>query len=65
MTSKASSHALLHDEEEEDLSEYKQGGYHPVHIGERFLNRYSIIQKLGWGQFSTVWLAKDNATNTY
>jgi serine/threonine-protein kinase SRPK3 len=53
------------EEEEEDQSEYKQGGYHPVHIGERYLNRYTIIQKLGWGQFSTVWLAKDNATNTH
>ena len=53
------------EEEEEDQSEYKPGGYHRVQIGERYLNRYSIIQKLGWGQFSTVWLAKDNATNTY
>lgn len=53
------------EEEEEDISEYKPGGYHPVQIGERYLNRYTIVQKLGWGQFSTVWLAKDNATNTY
>lgn len=53
------------EEEEEDQSEYKPGGYHRVQISERYLNRYSIIQKLGWGQFSTVWLAKDNATNTY
>lgn len=52
-------------EDEEDLSEYRPGGYHPVKIGERFMNRYTIIQKLGWGQFSTVWLSKDNVTNTY
>ena len=56
---------LSQDEEEEDQSEYKPGGYHPVQIGERYLNRYTIIQKLGWGQFSTVWLAKDNVTNSY
>lgn len=56
---------LLSQDEEEDPSEYKKGGYHPVQVGERYLNRYTIIQKLGWGQFSTVWLAKDNVTNCY
>lgn len=30
------------------------------------INRYVIVQKLGWGQFSTVWLAKDmKYENTY
>lgn len=29
------------------------------------LNRYVIIQKLGWGHFSTVWLAKDFKYDTY
>ena len=28
-------------------------------------NRYVIIQKLGWGHFSTVWLAKDFKFDTY
>ena len=28
-------------------------------MGEVLINRYVIVQKLGWGQFSTVWLAKD------
>lgn len=37
------------------------GGYHPVQIGEQFKNgRYSVLQKLGWGHFSTVWLVADN-----
>lgn len=40
-------------------------GYHPVHIGEVLLNRYVVIQKLGWGHFSTVWLAKDFKYDTY
>lgn len=40
-------------------------GYHPVHIGEVLLNRYVIIQKLGWGHFSTVWLSKDFKYDTY
>jgi len=28
-------------------------------LGEVLIDRYVIVQKLGWGQFSTVWLAKD------
>jgi serine/threonine-protein kinase SRPK3 len=32
---------------------------------EVYLDRYHILQKLGWGHFSTVWLAKDVKFNTY
>ena len=32
---------------------------------EVLLDRYVIIQKLGWGHFSTVWLAKDFKFDTY
>jgi serine/threonine-protein kinase SRPK3 len=35
------------------------GGYHRVLIGDKFNDRYLIVEKLGWGHFSTVWLAKD------
>jgi len=28
-------------------------------------NRYVILQKLGWGHFSTVWLSKDFKYNNY
>jgi len=45
--------------EDEGVDDYKLGGYHPVHIGEIFMGRYLIIQKLGWGHFSTVWLCRD------
>ena len=51
--------------EDEGLPDYKIGGYHPVHVGEIFLERYIVIQKLGWGHFSTVWLAKDKKYDTY
>ncbi|KAG7661111.1 SKY1 [[Candida] subhashii] len=49
---------------EETQVDYKFGGYHPVSKGEvyysqKFPNReYIILRKLGWGHFSTVWLAK-------
>ena len=49
---------------EECPSEYVEGGYHPVNKGEvyyssRFPGReYIALRKLGWGHFSTVWLAK-------
>ncbi|ANB13467.1 serine/threonine protein kinase SKY1 [Sugiyamaella lignohabitans] len=47
-------------QDEEDLQDYCKGGYHPVHVGELFKNgQYEIIRKLGWGHFSTVWLARD------
>jgi hypothetical protein len=51
--------------EDEGLADYKIGGYHPMHIGEVLINRYVIVQKLGWGHFSTVWLAKDIKFNTF
>ncbi|PWZ03663.1 kinase-like protein [Testicularia cyperi] len=48
-------------EDEEDLEDYGKGGYHPVHVGDTFSDgRYLIVRKLGWGHFSTVWLAKDH-----
>jgi serine/threonine-protein kinase SRPK3 len=47
------------------MEDYKMGGYHPVHVGEIYLQRYHILQKLGWGHFSTVWLAKDKKFETY
>ncbi|KAL0058339.1 serine/threonine protein kinase, CMGC [Marasmius tenuissimus] len=45
---------------EEDWEDYVKGGYHPVEIGDDFSEgRYIIVRKLGWGHFSTVWLARD------
>jgi serine/threonine-protein kinase SRPK3 len=39
---------------------YRPGGYHPVCLGDTFKGgRYKVHHKLGWGGFSTVWLAKD------
>lgn len=53
------------EDSEEDEKDYRPGGYHPVSIGDAFKdNRYLIIKKLGWGHFSTVWLARDTQTNS-
>lgn len=51
--------------EDEGIEDYKVGGYHPCLIGEVLLNRYVLIQKLGWGHFSTVWLARDFKYDNY
>ncbi|KAE8555628.1 hypothetical protein EYB25_000326 [Talaromyces marneffei] len=45
---------------QESFSRYRPGGYHPVNLGDTFKdNRYEVHHKLGWGEFSTVWLAYD------
>lgn len=45
----------------EDLELYEPGGFHPVHLDDLYDSRYRIVQKLGSGGFSTVWLAEDTA----
>ena len=56
------------NDEMEDIHQDKPGGYHPVRLGDVLprepaststTHRYRILQKLGHGAFSTVWLAKD------
>ncbi|RQM07148.1 hypothetical protein DH86_00003493 [Scytalidium sp. 3C] len=44
--------------DEEDSEDYQ--------IGEKFKDgRYTVIRKLGWGHFSTVWLSRDNVTGKH
>ncbi|KAK8673362.1 hypothetical protein V6N13_111704 [Hibiscus sabdariffa] len=54
------------EEEDEGIDSYRKGGYHAVRIGDPFASgRYIAQRKLGWGQFSTVWLAYDTQTSKY
>jgi serine/threonine-protein kinase SRPK3 len=49
----------------EELERYTIGGYHPVNIGDVLHNRYQIVNKLGHGAYSTVWLARDSQREEY
>ena len=45
----------------EDLGNYCPGGYHPILLNDKLHDgRYEIVHKLGFGSFSTVWLARDH-----
>ncbi|OBT78603.1 CMGC/SRPK protein kinase [Pseudogymnoascus sp. 05NY08] len=46
---------------EEKISRYRPGGFHPIALGNSFKQgRYTVVHKLGYGGFSTVWVAYDD-----
>lgn len=49
--------------EAEPRDRYIKNLYYPILIGEVLVERYLIEHKLGWGGFSTVWLAHDSHEN--
>ncbi|CAG7989847.1 unnamed protein product [Penicillium salamii] len=49
----------------EKLESYRVGGYHPTTIGDNIHNRYQVVQKLGNGTYSTIWLARDQKDGKY
>ncbi|XP_015088196.1 SRSF protein kinase 2 [Solanum pennellii] len=52
--------------EDEGTDDYRRGGYHAVRIGDSFNGgRYVVQSKLGWGHFSTVWLAWDTLLSRF
>lgn len=52
--------------EDEGTEDYRKGGYHAVRVGDAFKNGCYVVQsKLGWGHFSTVWLAWDTQKSHY
>eukprot|EP00177_Eucheuma_denticulatum_P008753 GFKZ01015901.1.p1 GENE.GFKZ01015901.1~~GFKZ01015901.1.p1 ORF type:complete len:545 (+),score=73.14 GFKZ01015901.1:177-1811(+) len=59
-------HFPSHDDSDSSLGErteaegLKEGGYHPVSVGDVFKNgAYRVLCRLGTGHFSTVWLCLD------
>ncbi|KAF9518782.1 hypothetical protein BS47DRAFT_197256 [Hydnum rufescens UP504] len=48
------------------IEDYRPGGLHPIHLGDTLgAERYKILRKLGYGSFSTVWLARDAQESRY
>ena len=46
---------------EENVEHYCRGKLHPAQLGDLYDGeRYEILRKLGYGAFSTVWLAHDH-----
>ncbi|KAM0325452.1 hypothetical protein ACHAQA_007439 [Verticillium albo-atrum] len=59
-------HAYEILEDVESPEDYEPGGFHPIRIGDVFRDgRYRIIHKLGYGGYSTIWLAKDEQSDRY
>ncbi|KAK8115963.1 CMGC/SRPK protein kinase [Apiospora sp. TS-2023a] len=53
--------------EHEEKERYRPGGFHPIVPGDRIghSGRYKVVDKLGWGYGSTVWLCKDSDTHVW
>lgn len=56
--------SIYHDTDlllnQENMSKYRPGGFHLVCLGDIFKDgRYKVHHELGWGGYSTVWLALD------
>lgn len=49
----------------ERIEKYRPGGYHPVSVGDTLHDRYLIVDKLGFGGYSIVWLARNTRLNRY
>jgi len=44
---------------EEGIEKYRVGRFHPVRVGELYDSKYKVLRKLGYGQYSTVWLVRN------
>ncbi|KAM3560733.1 hypothetical protein MY1884_002753 [Beauveria asiatica] len=49
----------------EYLERYDDGGFYPVMIGDVVNKRYQIVDKLGYGGYSTVWMTRYMQQNAY
>jgi len=56
----------LESKDEESPADYNAGGYLPINVKDVFKDgRYTVVRKLGWGHFSTVWLVRDSQQNRH
>ena len=65
MTTSPESPLYIQETDVEDLEDYCPGGLHPTIIGNIFHDRYTVVHKLGYGGYSTIWLARDTPLNRY
>ncbi|KAK2855648.1 hypothetical protein FQN49_004982 [Arthroderma sp. PD_2] len=49
----------------EKMERCRPGGYHPISIGDILVDRYQVTHKLGYGGYSTTWLARDKQNAAY
>lgn len=59
VTSKADPSDFNANDQEEGIAKYRPGGFHPVRFGEVYGSKYEVLRKLGYGQYSTVWLVRN------
>lgn len=48
-----------HEDELEDIVDYVDGGFHPVHLMDVLNGRFEVFYKLGFGENATSWLCYD------
>lgn len=56
-------HQYHYTEDVERLEMYQRGGYHPIAINDKLHTRYRVVDKLGHGSYSTIWLARDTCSH--
>lgn len=44
---------------DEEIQKYDKTGYYPGAVGEIMMSRYVLLERVGKGSFSTIWLARD------
>ena len=52
-------------EDVERMEYYRPGGYHRITIGDKLHARYRVVHKLGYGSYSTTWLASDDLSQRF
>ncbi|XP_015836836.1 SRSF protein kinase 1 [Tribolium castaneum] len=50
---------------QEDPTSYDIGGYMPIAEGDNLDDKYEVCRKLGYGQFSTVWLCQNKLNDEF